>query len=322
MRPVTLAFLVIALVLPAAAGKRRSVRHPGPANVIARADAYSVVRGGTLVSAATAGVLANDTDLQATALIATLVSTTSHGTLLLNANGGFTYVNDNSAATSDAFTYKASDGSSDATATVTITVTDAPPLVVNDTYTVAASTTLSVALPGVLANDTLNGATIVSYGAATGAEQNIVGAAAATEKSGTVRLNADGSFTYTPAIASGTDTFKYMVANGGGVAFGAVSIAVEASGPDFVVTSPGFFYAFSGVSGQSPVLTLKRGRTYTFEINTDAIHPFQILNAPAGSVDNNNISDGTITFRVPAGAGTYRYHCSIHDFGNTINTTP
>ena len=102
-----------------------------------------------------------------------------------------------------------------------------------------------------------------------------------------------------------------------------VTITVQASNAiDFTVTSPGFFFQFTGLSGANPVLTLQRGRTYRFQINTAAIHPFEILDAPPGSVTNNNINNGILTFAVPAGAGTYRYHCSFHGFGNDINTTP
>jgi hypothetical protein len=88
----------------------------------------------------------------------------------------------------------------------------------------------------------------------------------------------------------------------------------------FDVTSPDFYYAFNGISGQNPPISLVQGVTYHFNINTAANHPFEILGAPAGSVTNNNISSGTITFVVPASGGTFRYHCSVHDFGNTITT--
>jgi len=137
-------------------------------------------------------------------------------------------------------------------------------------------------------------------------------------------LNGDGSFRYTPqGTFAGTDSFKYVLTNSAGNSTGTVSIAVQApAGPDFVVTSPGFFYEISGLSGQNPVLTLTRGRTYTFEINTSSIHPFEILNAPPGSVTNNNISNGILTFRVPAAAQNYAYECSIHGFGNIIQTVP
>src|SRR6516225_5402412 len=70
----------------------------------------------------------------------------------------------------------------------------------------------------------------------------------------------------------------------------------NAAAADFSVTSPGFFYSISGQSGQNPDLTLVRGKTYTFSINTSPIHPFKILSK---GVSNNNINSGTITFTVP-----------------------
>jgi hypothetical protein len=90
-----------------------------------------------------------------------------------------------------------------------------------------------------------------------------------------------------------------------------------ASAADFSVTSPGFFYSISGLAGQNPTLNLIRGKTYTFAVSADAIHPFLIKSA---GVVNNNISSGTITFTVPNVVSNYAYICSIHGFGGTIKT--
>ena len=71
------------------------------------------------------------------------------------------------------------------------------------------------------------------------------------------------------------------------------------------MTSPGSFYSFNGIAGQNPQLTLERGKTYTFQVNTDgSSHPFRI-NSPG--VVNNNISSGTITYTVPTAAMNYTY---------------
>lgn len=304
--------------------RRRAVRKTQPLGPVAKADSYSVQRGGTLVVAAATGVLVNDTEPQSKPLTAILVSSTTQGTLTLNADGGFTYINNGSAATSDSFTYKANNGTVDTTAaTATITITDPPPQPFNDTYPANQATTLTVPAPGVLANDTLNNAAIGSYGI-NGPEQTTIGASTPTAGGGTIRLNADGSFTYNPSGGfTGNDTFRYVLVNSVAAATATVTITVQPSNTiDFTVTSPGFFYRFTGVSGDNPVLTLTRGRTYRFQINTSAIHPFEILDAPGGTVTNNNISNGILTFAVPAGDGTYRYHCSLHEFGNNINTTP
>ena len=89
---------------------------------------------------------------------------------------------------------------------------------------------------------------------------------------------------------------------------------------DFTVTSPGFFYSFNGGTAQNPPLTLVRGKTYTFAVSTAFDHPFEIVGAPAGSVLNNNITSGTVTFNVPTNAVNYSYVCSVHFFGNSITT--
>ena len=93
-----------------------------------------------------------------------------------------------------------------------------------------------------------------------------------------------------------------------------VSQAVFAA--DFTVTSPGFFYAIN-TNQPNPTLTLVRGQTYTFAINTSFDHPF-LINSPG--VLNNNITQGTITYTVPTVASNYNYFCSIHGFGARILT--
>src|SRR5207249_3606036 len=75
-----------------------------------------------------------------------------------------------------------------ATATVNITVTavNHPPVANNDNYSLDAGTTLNVAAPGVLANDTdADGDPFTA----------ILGA---TPAHGTISFHPDGSFTYTP----------------------------------------------------------------------------------------------------------------------------
>jgi hypothetical protein len=103
-----------------------------------------------------------------------------------------------------------------------------------------------------------------------------------------------------------------------------VNVTVEpaASGADYVITTPGHYYAISGLSGENPVLELKRGKTYKFQISASPVHPFAILDAPPGSVTNNNITQGILTFVVPMTAQNYRYRCTTHGFGNVVNTVP
>lgn len=315
--------------------RRRAVRSPAPAPVlpVGVSDAYVTSRDTPLTTPAP-GVLANDTPNNAP-IVSYGASTAAEqptlgiptptlrgGTIVLNANGSFTYNPANAFVGADELKYVLTNAAGSSTATVTITVLPPPPTAANDTFNATRNTTLNISAPGVLSNDTLQGATIASYGAS-GTEQTTPGTNTPTASNGLIRLNADGSFGYAPpSNFTGSDVFRYVVANAGGNASAMVTINVQPAGPDFTVASPGFFFTFTGVAGQNPVLTLTRGRTYTFKINTSFIHPFRILGAPEGSVTNNDISSGTITFVVPMAAQNYSYDCSIHQFGNRINTVP
>jgi len=96
--------------------------------------------------------------------------------------------------------------------------------------------------------------------------------------------------------------------------------ALASRAADFNVISPGSFYSINGQS-PNPTLTLVRGQTYTFAVNSSAVHPFQIKGAGT-NVSNNNTSSGTIKFSVPTNEVNYSYICSIHLFGGKILTVP
>jgi uncharacterized repeat protein (TIGR01451 family) len=102
------------------------------------------------------------------------------------------------------------------------------PLAFADSYNATKGIALSVNAPGVLANDT---------GTPAPNAQPI--AAGATTQGGTVTLNADGSFNYTPPAGfEGADTFNYTAANGLSPNDTAtVTINVDA-GPTVTTTSP------------------------------------------------------------------------------------
>jgi len=102
------------------------------------------------------------------------------------------------------------------------------PLAFADTYNATKDTALSIAAPGVLANDT---------GTPAPTAQPI--AAGATTQGGSVTLNANGSFNYTPPAGfQGADTFTYTATNGLTPDDTAtVTINVDA-GPAVTTTSP------------------------------------------------------------------------------------
>jgi large repetitive protein len=171
-------------------------------------DTFTATEDAVLNVTAANGVLKNDTDPNAgTTLTAAVVTQPTKGTLTLNANGSFTYTPNANANGVDSFTYRASDGiahSAPATVTINITAVNDAPVAVNDTYTATRDTVLNVAqAQGVIANDTdVEGSTLTA---------TIV----AQPQHGTVTLNANGSFAYTPTAGyTGADSFTYRVSDG------------------------------------------------------------------------------------------------------------
>ena len=98
------------------------------------------------------------------------------------------------------------DRSSAVSANTTETVLDndpGPPVAINDSYNAGENTMLSVAKPGVLSNDTDPN------------KRALTAALVAGPAHGTLSLNGDGSFTYTPATNFvGTDSFTYDATDG------------------------------------------------------------------------------------------------------------
>jgi VCBS repeat-containing protein len=171
----------------------------------AAADAYSTAED-TPLTVAAPGVLGNDTDPDGDSLSAVVVSGPAHGSLNLNADGGFTYTPAANFNGTDTFTYRASDGtaqSNPATVTMTVTPVNDPPAATDDAYSTAEDTLRTVAAPGVLGNDSDPDGDQLTAVVASGPGH------------GSLILSADGSFTYTPATNyNGTDSFTYRVSDG------------------------------------------------------------------------------------------------------------
>jgi hypothetical protein len=102
-------------------------------------------------------------------------------------------------------------------ATRTVTVSDTKPVPGDDSYTVQRDTTLSVADPGVLGNDTdPNGDTLSVSGVVSG------------PTNGSVSVSASGSFTYTPDLGFlGQDSFTYEVTDGNATDTATVTLDVR-----------------------------------------------------------------------------------------------
>ncbi len=104
----------------------------------------------------------------------------------------------------------------------------AAPVAANDSYSTDANITLAVAAPGVLANDT-------GFNPLT---SRIAAYDARTSVGGSVTLNANGGFTYTPPAGfSGRDRFTYALENAEGTSQATVTINVVGPVTWFVNTS-------------------------------------------------------------------------------------
>ncbi|HKB04154.1 MAG TPA: Ig-like domain-containing protein [Gemmataceae bacterium] len=171
------------------------------------ADAYSVDEDGKLAVAAP-GVLGNDADPEGQPLTAQLWSGASHGTVTFNPDGSFTYLPAANCNGADEFWYRSFDGQRYSAPTrvgLTVNPVNDTPVAVADSYALDEDTPLTVAAPGVLANDTDIDGDALSATVVTGPAH------------GTVTVNADGSFTYTPAANYvGADSFTYRASDPAG----------------------------------------------------------------------------------------------------------
>lgn len=168
---------------------------------VATDDTYTTDEDVALVVATSTGVLANDTDIDSAVLTASVVASTTRGTLDLQSDGSFTYTPDQDFNGTDSFVYEVSDGELTDQATVTIDVLplNDVPIALNDSYTTSEDTVLSVdASSGVLANDTDDDGDVLSA------------VLIADVPLGALTFNSDGSFDYTPPQDFfGTTTFSY-----------------------------------------------------------------------------------------------------------------
>lgn len=191
-------------------------------------DTYSVSASTTLTVTAP-GVLGNDHDPDGNPLTTTLVNGPAHGVLAFQPDGSFTYTPTAGFSGTDNFTYQASDGSkvsNVAVVGITINATNSAPVAVNDSYVTTAGTPLVVVAPGVLANDHDPDG------------DPLAAAVVSNPAHGTLSLNVDGSFSYTPAVGfNGSDSFTYAVSDGRGGSDEAV-VTITVSDQFFFIYMP------------------------------------------------------------------------------------
>jgi VCBS repeat-containing protein len=190
---------------------------------VATGESYSVNEDEVLDVDATSGVLVNDADVDdGDALTANAVLIPPvNGTLLLNADGLFIYTPLPNFSGTDSFTYEVIDtlgASSSALVELTVIEVNDAPVAAGDFYELDEDVPLTVAAQGVLANDS-----DVDVG-----EQLVASSVLMPPSNGTLTLNTDGSFAYTPnENFSGTDSFTYELSDGnGGVGSALVNLTI------------------------------------------------------------------------------------------------
>ena len=169
---------------------------------VAVADEFTTLED-TLLTIPVAGILTNDFDVDGDALSAVLIREVANGTLVLSTDGSFTYLPNANFHGEDSFLYRASDGALHSETTlvrIIVIATNDAPIAVNDAYATAEDIAINVPAPGVLPNDTdADGDPLTAQ---------LVGNVA----HGTLVLNADGSFNYTPnGNYHGVDSFTYQI---------------------------------------------------------------------------------------------------------------
>lgn len=272
-------------------------------------NAFTITEGASLTAIAggtPAGVLDNDTGGAAEAV---LINGPTAGTLTggLATNGSFTYTpNDSNFNGTDSFTYVANDGNSGpdsnvATATITVTPVNDAPTAAADSYSTPAGSMLSVAAPGVLANDV-------------DVDMDNLTATAAGTTAG-LTLNTDGSFDYTPTGAAGAiETFQYIADDG----------TADSNTVTVTITVTGAAGNIAPVA-QSFTTTVKRNTTSTITLDatdsdgnivwTSVSFAGGAITQRGGAVANNN--DGTVNYTTPnpsfRGTDTFQY--TVNDNG-------
>ncbi len=151
-------------------------------------------------------MLGNDTDVETTVLAVASLTQPSHGAASLTPDGTVAYTPAPNFFGTDNFEYTVADGdggTGTATVTVTVTPVNDAPAAAGEQFSVGEDETLSTPASGVLTNDgDIDSATLTAV-------------LTAGSSNGTLALNPDGSFLYTPnQNFNGVDSFTYAASDG------------------------------------------------------------------------------------------------------------
>jgi hypothetical protein len=186
----------------------QDVGPPPDSGPIGMGETYNTNEDNPLTLDPGGGVLANDSDPDGDPITAVLVSPPQHtSSFSLNSDGSFTYQPAANYNGPDAFTYRVSaNGATTGVLTASITVApvnDPPVASADDAGASLLDATVTQAVPGVLGNDS----DVDGDGLTAVLDQDV--------SHGSLTLNSDGSFSYTPEPGfTGPDSFQYHASDG------------------------------------------------------------------------------------------------------------
>ena len=285
-------------------------RPPSPVD-----DVFTIAENTSLLG----NVLTNDTDADGDALSAAISSEPTHGAVTLDPDGSFTYAPDAGYNGADNFTYTVTDGrggTNQAGVSITITPVDGAPLARNNIgyFTTKQNITLNV-----FANDGL-----IAWDASDPQGDPLTANLASATTNGTIDLNPDGSFTYTPNIGYiGEDIFTYTVSDGTNTSNTAtVGIAVVSSAAG-VGDNPPVAYDVYRDMREGGTLAVSSGLGLveydSYDKDGDALSASLVNPTTHGQVSVN--ADGSYSYSPDAGyTGQDSFTYTVSDGTYTSNT--
>lgn len=297
-------------------------------------NSYSVAEDNTLtVSDPALGVVANDTDVENSVLTVVPGSVTqpANGSVSVGADGTFTYTPNANFFGTDTFKYRVTDGdltSAEGTVTITVTAVNDAPVAADDTYTATEDTPriVSTFAQGLIGNDT-----DVDN---TQAQLSIVAGSVTDPANGSVVVNSNGTFTYTPdANFTGSDTFTYRVKDPGNAESNTATVTIivqEVNDPPVAVgdgysvdedntlnavasvlandtdpdTAPGLLKAVNASDPAHGTVTLNQNGTFTYTPDANYFGPdsftYQVddgqnlSNTATVSITVNSVNDNPV----------------------------
>jgi VCBS repeat-containing protein len=259
---------------------------------VANPDVFTVDEDTVL----TGNVVTNDTDEDGDAVTATLVSGPASGTLVFNSDGSFTYTPPLDFCGTDGFTYQLNDGTVDsnvASASITVACVNDAPVAGDDSNATDEDTPVGGSVSG---NDSDADSATLTYGNAS------------DPANGSVTLNGDGTYTYTPDLNfCGTDTFTYDASDGSLTDTATVTIVVAC-----VNDAPVAADSAATTAEDTPLLasvssTDVDGGAPTYAVISGPSHGTLVLNASTGAYtytpNANYNGPDAFSFSVDDGAG-------------------